>query len=341
MSAAEARSELLKKYGYNDTGALLAGTDEYISLCRALDKAETALAAANQSFKSSEASVKESENLLFVKAHEIFPSISEIAELPAIIREAEAAAEALKNAEFTVASARNYYAAVAESFEGDPEAVDFSFMSVPMRSREDTVSALARVNTQLADEKSSFDRKSGELKSFGAPELIAGELKEIDYEIKTQTEKYESLTLALEVLAEANTDMQTRFAPIISREASAVLARLTDGRYDRLNFNRSFSAEAKSTSDSMPRSALSLSVGTVDQVYLALRLAMCRLLLSEGEKSPIVLDDVLANFDDRRALSALKLLKEIGKERQILLFTCHSRETKMLSGDNEVNIVRQ
>ena len=338
--AAEAQNALQEKYGYLDLDELQAGIEEYLSLCRAAEKAEAALTAARQSFEASEASVLESETVLLEMAGAIFPAFSDMADLPAMTKEAETVVGALKKAEFEFTSASNYYSAVSESYEGHPEEVDFSYIPVPMRSREDTMSALARVNTQLADAKSSLDLKTGELKSFGAPELISGELRELIKERAVQTEKYNALTSALEVLAEANTDMQTRFSPLISCEASAVLARLTDGKYDRLSFNRKFTAEAKSRSDSVSRSALSLSVGTVDQVYLALRLAMCRLLLSEGEKSPVVLDDALANFDEKRALSALRLLKEIAAERQILLFTCHSRESKMLSGDKEVNIIR-
>ena len=59
--------------------------------------------------------------------------------------------------------------------------------------------------------------------------------------------------------------------------------------------------------------------------YLAVRLAMCRLTLPDA---PILLDDALTAFDDSRAELALDCLKELAAERQILLFTCHSREAR-------------
>ena len=59
---------------------------------------------------------------------------------------------------------------------------------------------------------------------------------------------------------------------------------------------------------------------------LAVRLAVCELTWPDGEKAPLVLDDALVNFDDSRMELALALLKELGQTRQILLFTCHSRE---------------
>ena len=53
-----------------------------------------------------------------------------------------------------------------------------------------------------------------------------------------------------------------------------------------------------------------------------------------------MLDDALANFDDRRCAAALRFLKEAAGGRQILLFTCHSREAEFFAGDGEVSIQR-
>ena len=75
---------------------------------------------------------------------------------------------------------------------------------------------------------------------------------------------------------------------------------------------------------------LALSRGTADQLYLAVRLAVCRLCLPG--KPPIVLDDALAAFDDRRMALALDLLRELAGEQQLLLFTCQRREEEALAG---------
>ena len=73
---------------------------------------------------------------------------------------------------------------------------------------------------------------------------------------------------------------------------------------------------------------LSLSGGTADGLYLAVRLAICRLLLPAS--APIVLDDALAMLDDTRLRLALQLLQQEAASRQILLFTCQSREAQAL-----------
>ncbi len=73
-----------------------------------------------------------------------------------------------------------------------------------------------------------------------------------------------------------------------------------------------------------------LSRGTADQLYLALRLALCDMLLGGEDPCPIVLDDALINFDDARMGHALDYLAEIAQHRQILLFSCHSREKRYI-----------
>jgi len=79
------------------------------------------------------------------------------------------------------------------------------------------------------------------------------------------------------------------------------------------------SLSLKSTQDG---SEAFLSKGALDQLYLALRLALVQRLSRNGERLPMLLDDPFANYDDVRLRAALVLLREIGREYQILLFTC-------------------
>ena len=71
-----------------------------------------------------------------------------------------------------------------------------------------------------------------------------------------------------------------------------------------------------------------------------MRLAVCELALPAEDPAPLVLDDTLANFDDQRAALALELLQALSRDRQILLFTCHSREGEFFAGDGEVFVQR-
>ena len=68
------------------------------------------------------------------------------------------------------------------------------------------------------------------------------------------------------------------------------------------------------------------SDGTVDQLYLALRLAVAEELTPEA---PLVLDDAMVRFDDKRLATALNILTEMAEDKQVILFTCQSREKKL------------
>jgi hypothetical protein len=79
--------------------------------------------------------------------------------------------------------------------------------------------------------------------------------------------------------------------------------------------------------DTAERKSLSaelLSQGTREQLFVALRLAMVNSFARRGTRLPIILDDVLVNFDNRRARAAAALLRDFSDEgRQLLVFTCH------------------
>ena len=113
-------------------------------------------------------------------------------------------------------------------------------------------------------------------------------------------------------------------------EASEIFSELTGGRYARVQISRQMELEAGQPDAAMRRS-LFLSGGTADGLYLAVRLAICRLLLPAS--APIVLDDALAMLDDTRLRLALQLLQQEADSRQILLFTCQHREQKALTTD--------
>ena len=105
------------------------------------------------------------------------------------------------------------------------------------------------------------------------------------------------------------------------------MGKMTGGRYNRLSLGEDFSILAGAENEDTLQSLLWRSDGTVDQLYLALRLAVSGELIPE---SPLILDDALVRFDDQRLKAALDILKDESDTRQVILFTCHSREANMV-----------
>ncbi len=160
----------------------------------------------------------------------------------------------------------------------------------------------------------------------GDPLVMESELNQLRQRHESISRQEEALNLAMEVLQEADSELQKRFSPRVAREAAAIFRRLTGGRYDEITLARDLTAKARMAGDAVGWETDYLSEGARDQLYLALRLAVCRLALPTEEACPIVLDDAFVTFDRERMETALELLRDMAGERQILLFTCHERE---------------
>ncbi len=196
-------------------------------------------------------------------------------------------------------------------------------LSPPAQSKAATAAQLSAVERELAQTQNELARAEGALAHMGSPEEAGDRKGELDAQLARRRLEYDALTTALEVLGEANDQLRQRFSPALNREAGELLAALTGGRWDKLTLARDFTAQAGGEGEALPQSALALSTGTAEQLYLAVRLAVCRLTVPGA---PILLDDALASFDDGRMALALELLRGLGEGRQILLFSCHSRE---------------
>ena len=196
------------------------------------------------------------------------------------------------------------------------------YLPPPARSRVDTAARLARVEAEIAQRRQVLAQSQGRLEQLGNPEEAQARASQLEGQRLVRLEEYDALELAMKVLSDANDELRQRFSPALNQEAARILSALTGGRYQHLTLSRDFSAQA-GPGNALPRSALYLSAGTLDQLYLALRLAICQLTLPG---IPLVLDDALANFDDQRLDLALTFLEQLGQQRQVLLFSSQHRE---------------
>ena len=165
-------------------------------------------------------------------------------------------------------------------------------------------------------------RAQGRAQSYGDPLVMKTALENMEQERDLVQMDYDAIMLALDVLRDADEEIQTSFTPQLGACAAEYMAFMTGGRYEGLFINRDFTVQTGSADDSMMRSSEYLSAGTYDLMYLAVRLAVCKMALPGSDPCPIILDDPLVNFDPEREKQAIKLLKELAKERQIILFTC-------------------
>ncbi|MEA2776806.1 MAG: hypothetical protein QOF90_2212, partial [Acetobacteraceae bacterium] len=118
--------------------------------------------------------------------------------------------------------------------------------------------------------------------------------------------------------------------PLLNR-AGQIFTRLTEGRYDRLGVDEDDGKMLIKACrpDGTECQADRLSEGTLDQLYLALRLAAIESYARTTEPLPFIADDLLVNFDDRRAKAAIRVLADFGKITQVILFTHHGHIADM------------
>jgi len=211
---------------------------------------------------------------------------------------------------------------------------------LPARTRQEIEADLADLTARLEDMAGRYNMALGEIRALGDPVLLGSERQLAESELTAQKLQFDALTLAVVALKDASTELQTRFSPLLSDTAGRIIHRLTGGRYEKLAFDKAFDALARTAGETVSRSILSLSAGTADQIYLALRLAVVELILPGSDPCPLFLDDALSNFDDGRMGLALDYLGELARRRQILLFTCQGREAAYFAGGGGVNVIK-
>ena len=168
---------------------------------------------------------------------------------------------------------------------------------------------------------------AGQIETLGQESVLKTQLQTFEGRIAQLEDTYSALTVAMETLETATNELQRRFAPKISSQAQALFGKLTGGRYDRLQLTQDLSLNAAAQGEDALQAARWRSDGTVDQLYLALRLAVSSELIPDA---PLVLDDALVRFDSTRLAAAMDILKEEATSKQVILFTCQSREQEYL-----------
>ena len=201
-------------------------------------------------------------------------------------------------------------------------------LHTPERSEEHTRTELSRITARLADAEQALSHALGRRQEMGDTAALFARQEELETQLARRNREYEAISMAMTALSEANDALQQRFSPQLNALTGEYFARLTGEKYEKVTLDREMAGQTARAGDVLPRSALFLSRGATDQLYLAVRLAVCRLCLDS--RPPIMLDDALTAFDDGRLKLALELLQELAQQQQIILFTCQKREGEVL-----------
>ncbi|WP_241156444.1 MULTISPECIES: AAA family ATPase [unclassified Adlercreutzia] len=198
---------------------------------------------------------------------------------------------------------------------------------------------LARCTSERAEalEKTeALNRRWGELSRELAQARQAREfdkLKTRYHELKTRIDEASvslaRLLLAQRMLEDAVAAWKSKSQPEVFAQASRLLALMTDGRWTRVAL--ADAGEVRVTDSTLTtREPNLLSLGTCQQLYLALRIALLMCAPNVGRAVPVLADDILVNFDAERRRGAARALAELAETRQVILLTCHEEVVRVL-----------
>ena len=331
------RTSLTVRYGTVAPAEIQALADAYIQLLSDRDAAKQEASARSAAAQGLWQSVDVNADGILEEVRSFAPAAYDIPSADAALR-----ASALLRKELAEAEKAAHEARLRVEFQTgqapQPEDPDAPPLLPPERNREAVTEDLEAVRGDLSALRSSLDRIAGRLHAAGDPLALQAAAERLTDEIALLEGEYAAIELAMSTLAHANTQLQGRFSPALGKRAAEIFDGLTGGAYGSVILDKTLRVSAEPAGTGVPRDAGCLSAGAADQLYLAVRLAVCDLVLPSEHAVPIVLDDALASFDDARCAAALDFLRKEAETRQILLFTCHSREAAHFREDPAVSI---
>lgn len=176
---------------------------------------------------------------------------------------------------------------------------------------------------KIAYTKASADALNKTADELGDSEDLSAQSAELSEQIDSYKRRLECLALAKKVLEDAYQRWQADLGPVFGNEAGILLGRLTNGRYHDLRVARNFEITLRSEEGTMYHS-YNYSGATIDQMYLALRLALVKIISVSESMLPLILDDPFVQYDATRKQYAYDVIEQFSAENhaQIILTVC-------------------
>jgi len=216
-----------------------------------------------------------------------------------------------------------------ETLAAAAERVDKDQLGAQLQSYQEQIQAAEQARSELDQRVGGLNNELKRMDGNATAALAADEAQSTLAEIQELSTRYMQVQLAATVLRKAIERYREQHqAPIVQR-ASELFKRLTLGRFTRLESDYTHGDHPilvgmrAGERQGIPTEAM--SDGTRDQLYLALYLASIERYLTRHTPLPLVLDDILINFDDERSRATLSVLGELCQRTQVLFFTHHPR----------------
>lgn len=266
-----------------------------------------------------------------------------IAELPAI----EQRSSLRRESEGALASIIEQLVTLAvgeplEAFVRDTEAAPLEAMQIELQQLMNAIPELERGKTEIAEEIGGRQTELKRMDGNGRAAEAQGQVEHLLAGVRGEVDQYIRLRLAATVLRRSiDRFRENSQGPVVDR-AGAIFAGMTLGAFSGLRADYDDKGKAALVGiralNGQTVNVEGMSDGTSDQLYLALRLALLESYLSEHEPIPFIVDDILIQFDDDRAVATLQALAELSKKTQVIFFTHHEHLVELARRHVDANV---
>ena len=270
--SARQAAKILERYGVEDVEEIAALAGNYQQRMAAADQAAQQVRMIQGGLKDRQARLENSRQELFRFVHTFAPEVKELFGVSAALSRALNLGERETLARSKLEGAQRLTQALQA--QGGRELTEETPLSQPTLSLEQAAQETGRLQVELERLDRALNQARGKQQALGDPAILSARLEQVEEELERRRREYQAISIAMETLQQANAQLQQRFSPQLNRAAGALLSRLTGGKYHALSLDKELEASASGERDVLPHSALYLSKGTVDQIYLAVRLAV-------------------------------------------------------------------
>jgi len=256
--------------------------------------------------------------------------------LASMVEQAEELRKRIEKNEESLSRLRIKEDRTIEDLKKELEETDFTILEMEKEQLNTQIEEMDKEWKSVFREYITLDQELKKLDGSERAAEIANEVEFLCSEFENHMDRYISLVMARRLLEKALRRFEKEHQPELLAIINGIFLKITDGRYTQikasLDKDTPFRVVDSSGKEKTPDQ---LSTGTREQLYLAIRLGYLEHYGKKAESMPIIMDDVLVNFDDKRAKNTAQALMDIAVNKQIIMMTCHENTVKTFQSINE------
>lgn len=226
-----------------------------------------------------------------------------------------------------------------EAFMSELEAADPGQLRERRSQAEEELLAVEAEVDGAKDKASRIGQQIDDLERTEEASSLRLNLGVLQEKLQVKARQWVALTIGQTLLREARARYERERKPAVVQQGQYFFSMITRDRYPRL-ISPPGETRIQLEDRAGRRKALTeLSRGTAEQLYLALRFGLVKEFSRRSESLPVVMDDILVNFDPERASEAAGAIAELANDNQVIVFTCHPETADLLKAQSTQSLV--